>query len=57
MRDPKRIEEILVTLGHIWMKHPDQRFCQLLFNIGLAQDLFYLEDDKLQVMLDKVKKE
>ncbi|MDX1279448.1 hypothetical protein [Oceanihabitans sediminis] len=64
-RDPKRIEEILRKIGYLWMKTPDWRFFQLLYNHGLLimsdkpgyiRDPFYDEDDKLLKRLDTILK-
>lgn len=52
MRDQKRIDEVLETLGRIWKKHPDMRMFQLLENLfGCDRDTgkckFHIEDDKV----------
>lgn len=48
MRDPKRIEKILDRLGAVWKKLPDERFCQLMSNILMEDELpYFLEDDAL----------
>ena len=36
MRDPKRIRPFLDELAHVWEKHPDMRFGQLLVNMGFG---------------------
>ena len=33
MRDPKRIQKILELINQIWMKDPDLRFQQLIYNL------------------------
>ena len=33
MRDPKRIEELLTLLNQIWMRNPDLRFNQLVYDL------------------------
>ena len=33
MRDPKRIQEILDLINQIWLKDPDLRFNQLIYNL------------------------
>lgn len=52
MRDPKRIDKILEIIGDTWKQYPDQRFCQLLVNIGIIpygpNDNFNVEDDILE---------
>ncbi|MBF9002712.1 DUF1040 family protein [Vibrio sp. NFV-1] len=39
MRDPKRIEELLTLLNQIWMRNPDLRFNQLIYDLqsGFSQ--------------------
>ena len=53
MRDPARIDRITSLLNQMWKKYPDLRFFQLMTIIDLdgIQDLFYLEDDKLEEKL------
>lgn len=53
MRDPKRIDAILATLGEAWKANPDMRLGQLLVcaatPVGahsFQRDLFYIEDDE-----------
>ena len=53
MRDPKRIKRILLLIEKIWEQAPDQRFCQLIYNLtyGLKNDrtdIFYIEDDEFE---------
>lgn len=66
MRDPKRIDRILVLLSKLWKKYPDQRLGQLLenyiFTEGQRGDktsvrLFYQEDTDTEKILKKAKKE
>ncbi len=62
MRNPNRIDEILKLISKIWHKNPDQRLCQLIGNCFIntsyhGQDLYYIEDDKLQELLTKYLKE
>ncbi|WP_413665382.1 hypothetical protein ACG1BZ_09395 [Microbulbifer sp. CNSA002] len=33
MRDPQRIHEVLELLDEIWMRDPDMRFNQLIYNL------------------------
>jgi len=33
MRDPARIPEILNLINQYWLKHPDLRFNQLIYNL------------------------
>ena len=56
MRDKKRIKRILNMIESIWENMPDQRFFQLLINIGMIEDngIFWrLEDDKTEKHLKK----
>lgn len=59
MRDPKRIDRVTEKLNEIWHKYPDLRFWQLLLVIpwDYAGDAFYLEDVKVEKVLDKILKE
>lgn len=57
MRDPKRIDRMLQSLGRIWKTMPDLRLSQLLANAnsgGLFDKAFYYEDDKLEADLQKL---
>jgi len=51
MRDPDRIDEILELISKVWHKNPDLRLCQLIGNIFIEKDLYYVEDDRLQEAL------
>jgi len=66
MKEERRIERILHKIGLIWMRVPQERFFQLLFNytqlgtrdeIGTVRDPFYYEDDDLEKQLDEMIKE
>lgn len=60
MRDPARIELIATLLVDIWKKYPDLRFWQLLLDIdwnNYGTDFFYLEDDKVLSVLERVRRE
>jgi len=55
MRDEKRIDRILKLIGDNWKKHPDQRFGQLLINLGICNDdirLWNNEDKGLEEYLE-----
>ena len=57
MRDKERIDRIAQKLAAVWILYPQQRLLQLLLNIisdDETVDLFYLEDDKLEKMLDEI---
>jgi len=59
LRDPKRIDRILEKVKKAWKKNTDLRLCQLLSVAAIAgsrhpsNDLFYLEDDKLEEGIEK----
>jgi hypothetical protein len=58
MRDEKRINRILRILEEIWDRNPDQRFGQLLINLGVVKDDFstlHVEDDLMEQHLMKIK--
>jgi len=58
MRDERRIKRILKILEEIWEKSSDQRFGQLLINLGVIKDDFETwknEDDLLEEHLIKIK--
>ena len=58
LRDKSRIFRITQKLSTIWRyTGEDQRFFQLLSNLGFEGDLFYFEDDKFEEGLDKKIKE
>lgn len=51
MRDENRIPKIMALIEEVWKKVPDWRFGQLIENLKRyigVQDLFYIEDDKLE---------
>lgn len=58
MRDINRIPVFLKKLEECWSKAPDLRFGQFITDfLGFAQihtqqDIFYIEDDELQEILD-----
>lgn len=61
MRDPKRIDKMILMLKEIWFMNPALRMGQLMDNLSdyaEAQDkiaIFYLEDDKMEkIMLDYI---
>lgn len=54
MRDPNRIEQVLAKVQALWKLIPDWRLGQLLINLTESgEDLFYLEDDKLEERIEK----
>ncbi len=54
MRDKKRIKRILKKLEIVWTSCSDLRLGQGLENLARAReiDLFYLEDEELERLLD-----
>jgi len=55
MRDKARIKRILKLLEKHWNDYPDQRFGQLLINLGIADDSMRVwrnEDDALEKYLE-----
>lgn len=68
MRDPARIDALLSKIREIWMRDPDMRFGQLVYNLfwqmqdarkeGITGlDMFYVEDDSFERRLDEVIRE
>jgi len=51
MRDPKRIERILNLLRAHWRNVPDQRLGQVIINLVGGDNVFYTEDDLLEIAL------
>jgi hypothetical protein len=50
MRDPARIKKIMSIIESYWQSSPDQRFGQMLINLGLVPDdirTWNMEDDLL----------
>jgi uncharacterized protein YihD (DUF1040 family) len=56
MRNPERIDRILDNIREIWKQNPDLRLMQLLLNINLSADPYYIEDDILEKELEYYKK-
>ena len=56
MRDPNRIEPMLLLIREIWYTYPDLRLTQLIMNaLKMNQDPYYIEDEKLEEALKKYK--
>ena len=52
MRDPDRINTIILAFAEKWKEAPDQRFGQLFANLtGHHRDSFNVEDDELMAAL------
>lgn len=57
MRDPKRIDKALATLGELWHKNPDLRFWQLVQILDIPKekegtDPFFWEDTEWQKIFE-----
>ena len=48
MRDPDRIPVILLLVAKLWAKYPDWRLGQLLVNVSDTDNIFYVEDDRVE---------
>ena len=46
MRNPGRIKIICEKLENIWQQLPDWRLAQLMNNVLVTKDCFYMEDDE-----------
>jgi uncharacterized protein YihD (DUF1040 family) len=57
VRDPARIDEVLALLREAWLRSPDLRLGQLIYNVlqpGAGSPwLYYVEDDILADLLKK----
>jgi hypothetical protein len=56
MREEQRIDRICNKLKEIWKSRPDERFGQLLINLGISKDNFQdwnREDDILEKILEQ----
>ena len=58
MRDPNRIDRFCEMLKVYCHMVPDLRFMQLVCNLqaNIGSDGFYLEDDKIMELIDKMLK-
>lgn len=62
MRDPNRIAHLLVLLGRYWRQSSefsDLRFAQIIEILKLklgTDDMFYVEDDDLIELLERITK-
>ena len=57
MRDKNRIYGFIMKLFTLWIRYPDLRFGQLVADIaayGEYNDLFYVEDDELQAVIEQM---
>ena len=53
-RDPNRINSCLEILRRVWNKNPDLRLGQIVCNASRDRDPFYIEDDLLMDLMEKV---
>ena len=53
MRDLRRIPRILGKLALLWARAPDARLGQLVVSQAAPGDAFYMEDEDLELILDK----
>lgn len=53
MREVRRITKILKRLEKLWKAHPDLRLGQLILNVHRDPFLYYIEDEKLMINLEK----
>ena len=59
MRDPNRIAHLLVLLGKLWKRNSDLRFAQIIEILKpklCIDDMFYVEDDDLIKLLERITK-
>jgi len=57
MRPKERIPKLLELIKKKWEKNPDQRFGQLLINLGISPDNLWfwnLQDDDIIKALEKI---
>ena len=54
MRDINRIDLILDRLKALWKRNPDLRLGQLILNVVRDPMLYYIEDEQLIDVLEKV---
>lgn len=61
MRDPERIDYVLIELCKAWRANPDWRLGQLLVNsawkVDSKRDVFYVEDDEIVKGLQEWRKD
>ena len=50
MRDPKRINEIIVSLYTYWINHPDLRLGQIIGNMHRGDPFFFGDDEALSTL-------
>ena len=61
MRNINRIDAICKQLAQLWKELPDWRLSQLMSNILVSKDCFYMEDDEfieyIKKYIEKLKEE
>ena len=48
MKDKKRINRILTLIKKIWKENPNLRLTQIIGNCFPPDDLYYVEDERLE---------
>ena len=56
-RITSRMKKLTNKLRRLWSYCPDYRFCQLIVNIGMKDDIFYLEDYEFERRVNKLIKD
>ena len=63
-RPTERIPRFMKKLEEVWLKEPDQRFAQLIWNIfheelssRCCPDFYYMEEDASEKRIDKFRDE
>ena len=58
LRDKNRIDPFIKKVVKYWKQNPDLRFGQVVSiierQLGNGRDIFYVEEDELEVILDKL---
>lgn len=57
MRSPGRIKIICERLASLWQELPDWRLAQLMSNVLVSKDCFYMEDNEFIKYIDNYIKE
>ncbi len=57
MRNPGRIKIICERLAALWQKLPDWRLAQLMSNVLVSKDCFFMEDNEFMEYIEKYIKE
>ena len=55
MRDPKRCTKLTRHIGELWRDRvPEWRLGQLISNLDLGNQLFYIDDEDLMIKIEKL---